>query len=370
MRQWNWPVIVGIVAVFGVGGGILMAARSRPPAATTAAVVATEASRAASVPAGGPTVPDVAVRDGEMPRPAAPAPMTGGRRDADEPRRLPGREIETALSRVNLTEGQKRRVEEVKQQLGGEIQRIETGSASPDEKRQQARAARQRAYEQIRQLLTPEQKQQLEGALAHRGAGGAGLRPALRAEQIREALARIELSPEQREKMDGALRELQDVREKARSGGVNTEEGEARQREAFQKFEKTAREVLTPEQQRQLEADLLRGGGERRPGGRRGGGQFGGMVQRALTELEMTSDQKRRLEEVLAKYRGEAQRMGTEMQQGGDPEQMRERMQSLRQRLEADVMAILTPQQQEKYRQIVEQMRSRGREFRSPPPGP
>src|SRR5207249_160364 len=97
-------------------------------------------------------------------------------------------------------------------------------------------------------------------------------------------------------------------------------------------------------------------GGSGGPGGRGGGGrmQFGGMIQQAANQLNLSADQKKRLEEILSKYRAEADKMRQDMQAtGGDFRQMREKMQPMREKMQSEIDEVLTPEQREKLKQVM-----------------
>ena len=94
-------------------------------------------------------------------------------------------------------------------------------------------------------------------------------------------------------------------------------------------------------------------------GGGRGGGGRGGLAETVRTELELTPEQDRQLDEITEAQRDsmrEAFRSG-----GGDREAMRSRMQSMRAAMEREVKAILTPEQLEKLHALQDKTAGRRR---------
>ena len=90
------------------------------------------------------------------------------------------------------------------------------------------------------------------------------------------------------------------------------------------------------------------GGG--RGGGFGGGGGRGGLAETVRTELELTPEQVKKLDETVESQRDnmrQAFRSG-----GGDREAMRARMQSMRAAMERKIESILTPEQLEKLRAL------------------
>ena len=89
------------------------------------------------------------------------------------------------------------------------------------------------------------------------------------------------------------------------------------------------------------------GGGR---GGGFGGGGRGGLAETVRTELELTPEQDKELDEMVEAQRDnmrQAFRSG-----GGDREAMRARMQSMRAAMEREIETILTPEQLEKLRAL------------------
>ena len=84
-------------------------------------------------------------------------------------------------------------------------------------------------------------------------------------------------------------------------------------------------------------------GGGGQGGGFAGGGRGGGLAETVRTELELTPEQDKRLDEITASQRDNMRQAFQSA--GGDREAMRSRMQSMRAAMEREIEAILTPEQ-------------------------
>ena len=85
-------------------------------------------------------------------------------------------------------------------------------------------------------------------------------------------------------------------------------------------------------------------------GGRGGGGRGGGLAETVRTELELTPEQDKRLDEITESQRDNMRQAFRSA--GGDREAMRSRMQSMRAAMEREIEDILTPEQLEKLRAL------------------
>lgn len=94
----------------------------------------------------------------------------------------------------------------------------------------------------------------------------------------------------------------------------------------------------------------------RRPGGPPGfmGGSFGDRLE---GHLDLTADQRRQIDEILTRTREEAEMLRHEMQP---------RLRALFETTETEIEAILTPEQQEKFRRLRETQRGRMDRFFGP----
>ncbi len=98
------------------------------------------------------------------------------------------------------------------------------------------------------------------------------------------------------------------------------------------------------------------GGG--RPGGERRMGMMGGRQQAVLEKLNLTADQKKKIEALRKKQaeemRGAFAKNRPEPGQKPDPA-MREKMKAARDKYEKELMAILTPDQQKKFKALMKE---------------
>ena len=94
-------------------------------------------------------------------------------------------------------------------------------------------------------------------------------------------------------------------------------------------------------------------------GGGRGGGGRGGLAETVRTELELTPEQDRQLDEITEAQRDSMREAFRSA--GGDREAMRARMQSMRVAMEREIEAILTSEQLEKLRAVQERTAGRQR---------
>ena len=101
----------------------------------------------------------------------------------------------------------------------------------------------------------------------------------------------------------------------------------------------------------------FRGGGQ--GGGFAGGGGRGGLAETVRTELELTPEQDRQLDEITEAQRDSMREAFRSA--GGDREAMRARMQSMRVAMEREIEAILTSEQLEKLRAVQERTAGRQR---------
>ncbi len=85
-------------------------------------------------------------------------------------------------------------------------------------------------------------------------------------------------------------------------------------------------------------------------GDRGGGGRGGGLAETVRTELELTPEQDKRLDEITESQRDNMRQAFRSA--GGDREAMRSRMQSMRAAMEREIEDILTPEQLEKLRAL------------------
>jgi Spy/CpxP family protein refolding chaperone len=111
-----------------------------------------------------------------------------------------------------------------------------------------------------------------------------------------------------------------------------------------------------------IPADAPRDG--RGPGGRGGFGRGDQMLLRGIT---LSVDQQQRIDTIRTRYRTQME----QMRNGGDRDAMRSQMRPLMEKQQAEIRAVLTPDQQRQFDQNAAEMRTRmeqgGRPGGAPP---
>lgn len=111
-------------------------------------------------------------------------------------------------------------------------------------------------------------------------------------------------------------------------------------------------------------------GGPGGPGGPPGPRGFGRAEQALLRGITLGTDQQQRVDSIRARYRAQAEQMRQEGG-GGDRDAMRAQMRTQMEKQQAEIRAVLTPDQQAQFDQNVAEMRSRmqqgGRPGGAPP---
>jgi Spy/CpxP family protein refolding chaperone len=91
-----------------------------------------------------------------------------------------------------------------------------------------------------------------------------------------------------------------------------------------------------------------------------------------LRGIELSSDQRQRIDSIRAQYRDQMHALWSD---SSDPEQSREKMHDLMEQQTSDIRSVLTPDQQKVFDQNLEQIRAHmrdrdGRPDHPPPPAP
>lgn len=93
--------------------------------------------------------------------------------------------------------------------------------------------------------------------------------------------------------------------------------------------------------------------------GQGGGGGGGRGMNRLITGIELTDAQKSKLAEINAKFAPEMTALREAMQGGGDRAEGMKKMQALRDKMNPEVRAVLTAEQQVVYDKNVEEQKAR-----------
>jgi periplasmic protein CpxP/Spy len=92
-------------------------------------------------------------------------------------------------------------------------------------------------------------------------------------------------------------------------------------------------------------------------GGPGGPGGFGRADQALLRGITLSADQQQRIDSIRTRYRTQMEQM--RQQQGGDRDAMRTQMRATMDKQQAEIRAVLTPDQQTQFDQNVAEMRNR-----------
>ncbi len=185
-------------------------------------------------------------------------------------------------------------------------------------------------------------------------------------EQMRKIINELNPTEEQKAKIETALKTAADAVKEKRDALESMEPQERREQmeEIMATVRKTVSDALTEEQRQALRKRMgaLRGGGGQAPGGEGTApttrpGPFVERFQQNMEKLDLTDDQRKKVESVLA----DAKTQLAELREGlvsGD-EAAREKLASVMMDVRREVGEILTPEQREK-----------AREMMAPPPPP
>jgi Spy/CpxP family protein refolding chaperone len=223
------------------------------------------------------------------------------------------------------------------------------------------------AGDQITPLLDEDQKLMLrsklqaasanEPAAGGGGAGGPGAPGAGRggqmiAQRIKDVTATLGLSDDQTTKVDAAVADLQKKAEELRAAGAGPE-----MREKLMALRedgmKQIKAILTEEQFTRFQEAIRQA-----PAGGPAGGRIGAMVQRfqdAIKDLNLTEDQKPKVDAALADARKKLAALAPSVQGGQPNPDVREKFRTAMEDLRTELMGVLTPEQQEKFRASVQQ---------------
>ncbi|MGH7179536.1 MAG: deiodinase-like protein, partial [Tepidisphaeraceae bacterium] len=222
-------------------------------------------------------------------------------------------------------------------------------------------------------------------AFAQAGAGqgqgpGGGMRrdPAQMLQRMRDALSDVKLTDDQKPKIDAIFDKAdKDLKEMMADGANQSpQERMPRMRELMQSVREEVHGVLTEEQRMAFDEKLaqMRGGGGQGagPGGGRGGAVA--RLRDVADQLDLTDDQKSQVQTILEDA---GQKMRELRDQGLAPEEMRPQAQKIGEDARGKVHDLLTPDQQKKLEELMQQAPAQGEGGRGnrgagqapPPPG-
>lgn len=273
-------------------------------------------------------------------RPERPARPEGGGGD------VLGR-IKAALADIKLTEDQQKKADEILAQAKEEMAGGGRGAL------QQVR----KVVADLSAIMDEDQKLLLENKVRAAMAGGAGNQPGQpgggrfqpMSERLKAATAELGLSEEQKKKVDELIAEMEKKVQELRSGGGdNLREKLMAMRDEGQEKMKA---ILSEEQFKKFTQAIQQGG----PGGA-GGGPRPGMIlqnlQQAMSQLDLTDEQKNKLTTVRDEIQKKMEELRPQFQNGVTPE-LREKMRGIMEEMQKQLKEILTAEQQEKLRSLM-----------------
>lgn len=253
-----------------------------------------------------------------------------------------GDRILAGLEGLRLTNEQRTKIEKIRSETNKKAQEIRASSLAPAERREKLAALMRESREKIAAVLTPEQRARF---LAESGRGE-GRIP--RFERLAESLS---LTPQQRARLkpivDYYTAQVRRLRERMPAGP----EREQRVRAVVQEFRQRTQAVLTVEQRRRFEQMMTRGIGILGPLGN---------VDALAARLRLTGEQRRKVAAVVEKARDEAAKLREQARASGlTREQLRPKVQALRERVAGQIRPILTEQQRKQLDDMLTAMRQR-----------
>jgi Spy/CpxP family protein refolding chaperone len=299
-------------------------------------------------------------------KPAAPAAQPQpARRSANAPTAAnPIAGLKTAIDDLKLTGDTKTKADDILAKAQADADNA-TKAAAGDRRAgfQKTSEIVKNAAEQITALLDEDQKLMLRSKLQAAaklganepppgagpggpGAPGAG-RGAFMAQRMKDVTATLGLSDEQSKKVDAAVADLQKKAEDIRAAGPDREKIMALREDGL----KQMKAILTEEQFTKFEEAM-----RQPPAG--AGGRVGAMVQRfqdAIKDLNLTQDQEPKVQGALADARKKFAALAPSVQGGQPSPDVREKFRTAMEDLRTELMGILTPEQQEKFRAAMQQ---------------
>jgi Spy/CpxP family protein refolding chaperone len=187
---------------------------------------------------------------------------------------------------------------------------------------------------------------------ARPGQGPGGREPGMMVRMLRERLDKLDLSADQKKQIDGILSDTESQMRKIMQESRSTTQEDRRDkiRTVMQDLREKIGGVLTDEQKQKLqeEMDKLRasGGGQMNPLNR---------LRDNLDKLGLSDDQKTKATAVVDDAQKKQNDMRDQIENGnGDPQQIQEKRQQLREDVQKKLAEILTQDQQDKLRDLMQ----------------
>ena len=226
------------------------------------------------------------------------------------------------------------------------------------------------ATEEITALLDEDQKLMFEnklkaaanapdqrgpGAGQGPGAGGGpgGNRPLPIGQRLNEVVSTLGLSDDQKRKVDDLLTDLQKKAAEIRSAGNPGPEMRDKMQALRDDVLKQIKSMLNEEQLKKFEEAI-----RPQPGGGGGGGaRLGAMIQRlseGMKDLNLSDDQKTKVQSALADARKKFQELAPQLQGGQPTPELRDKIRGVLEGLRDDLSGVLNDEQKEKFRALMQ----------------
>ncbi len=166
-------------------------------------------------------------------------------------------------------------------------------------------------------------------------------------------MQQLGLSEEQKEKLIPLIKAHHQTMKGIREQGLAPEQKREQVKAELEKLKAAVTPILTPAQLAQAQ-DFI----QNRVPVRHQKGEGGGPLRQVLDQLGLSEDQKKQLHENMKAHRDERQAHRQEMQ-GLAPEERKARRQEMRQKMEAELGKVLTPEQMTKLRTLLDEKKGR-----------
>jgi len=168
-----------------------------------------------------------------------------------------------------------------------------------------------------------------------------------------KAMNDLNLTAEQKEQLKSIREAEKKEMEALKNTALTVEQRNVKRKEIHQKYRSQYSAILTPEQKQQMEQKKGDFKGKREKGeftGMRGNGGFLANSQKLATELNITADQKAKLQNIYADYKNKAQTIRSN--NALTNEQKKEQSKSLAQQYMNQAKAVLTAEQVQKLNEM------------------
>ena len=187
------------------------------------------------------------------------------------------------------------------------------------------------------------------------GAGGpGGNRPLPITQRLNEVISTLNLSDDQKKKVDDLLADVQKKAVEIRSAGNPGPEMREKIQALREDVLKQIKSILNEEQFKKLEEAMRPQPG---PGAGGGGARLGALIQRladGMKDLNLSDDQKPKVQAALADARKKFQELAPQLQGGQPTPELREKFRGILEGLRDELSGVLNEEQKEKFRALMQ----------------